>query len=140
MSIGNTRDSGNKGTNFPFQKSVLLMLGRILNTLSAVTPDTLIIPVVGVNSDQLLGAVPAGYMLEVAIFQEVGGISGATLQLGPISGSGTIMPGTAIAVNGIETISLNYFPGTTIYPVFVSAPLGFTTSVFKIWLVLKKII
>lgn len=32
MSIGNTKDQGNKGNNFPYQKAVLQLLGQIASS------------------------------------------------------------------------------------------------------------
>lgn len=139
MSIGNTRDVGNKGNNFPFQKSVLVMLGRILNTLTTVTPNTLIMPITGINVNQLLGAVPNGYMVEVVVFQEVSGTAGATLKLGSTPGDDDIMPATIFAASALETISLNYFPSPTTYPVYISSA-AWGTSNFKAWLILRKVI
>ena len=35
MSIGNTKDNGNKGNNFPYQRAVLELLGQIANITPA---------------------------------------------------------------------------------------------------------
>jgi len=39
MSIGNLKDSGGKGTNYPFQLKVLQLLGQIVTMVSGGTPS-----------------------------------------------------------------------------------------------------
>lgn len=71
MSIGNLKDYGNKGNNFPWQLKVLEGLQRIYDFLVGSSVVQTRVPII--VSDSGAGAVPVSYGFSIA---NVGGASG----------------------------------------------------------------
>jgi hypothetical protein len=71
MSIGNLKDYGNKGNNFPFQKKVLsgLSLGRLGELKELVTSETNILDL-QTNIDALFAANPNAYLVSKTVFHD----------------------------------------------------------------------
>lgn len=71
MSIGNLKDYGNKGNNFPFQKKVLdgLSLGRLGELKELVTSETNIIDLQA-NIDALFAANPNAYLVSKSVLHD----------------------------------------------------------------------
>jgi hypothetical protein len=68
MSIGNLKDYGNKGNNFPFQKKVLdgLSLGRLGELKELVTSESNIVDLQS-NIDTLFATYPNSYLVSKSI-------------------------------------------------------------------------
>lgn len=82
MSIGNLKDYGNKGNNFPWQLKMLEGLQAIVNAFTGVTPGALRTP--NILSDFGPGAVPNGvYSFSIAnVGSAVGTVGGQLLSAG----------------------------------------------------------
>lgn len=71
MSIGNLKDYGNKGNNFPFQKKVLngLSLGRLGELKELVTSEGNILDL-QTNIDALFAIYPNAYLVSKSVFHD----------------------------------------------------------------------
>ena len=108
MSIGNLKDSGNQGNNFPWQHKVLVGLNAIANNTSAVVP-AMRIPTV--TSHTGIGAVPAGtYSFSIANVGSAAGLvnvtslpAGVTLNF-DAGGAGNTLDGISFDATGTTFI------------------------------------
>lgn len=72
MSIGNTNDSGNKGSNFPYQRSVLKLLSDI--ACSSLVPACCPTAATEVTLAAILASLQAGKEFEQNLVQDLGGV------------------------------------------------------------------
>lgn len=135
MSVGNLKDQGNKGNNFPYQFRMLKLLGDIRSQLA--TGQTIIKD--GVNSSGLLGMVPAGFMLEMIVAQPIGGAAPIVIDYGITAGGSQLLPGETVTPPNPTTSQLNYTaPGKASFSVYAtSGAWGLGTVSF--YLIIRKI-
>lgn len=88
MSIGNLKDYGNKGNNFPFQLSVLKGLQSLLDILSGTTTGQVRTP--NILNTSVAGTVPDAYSFSIA---NVGAASGTV-------GGQALPAGTSVNFDG----------------------------------------
>lgn len=96
MSVGNLKDSGNQGNNFPYQLKSLQGLQNIYDVLSKLLQPSSRTPVI--ERVSAIGAIPISYSFSVA---NVGSVNGAVMGI-------TLAPGEV--VNFDAGVLNNSFP------------------------------
>lgn len=114
MSVGNTKDNGNKGNNFPFQIAMLKLLGQIsTNTTSSGADYELITYNYKANKNGVgystgdsitrtqIVFVPTGVIISTLWFNQS---TGLTIAAPPIADIDPVIPATAVTVNNLPAI------------------------------------